>query len=87
MIATSAHVIWKVIGEEAVFLDTRAGSYYLLNDSGARIWTLFTEGKTVGEVAALISQEFQTSCEAAREDIAELIASLLDAEIITEQPN
>lgn len=87
MIATATHVIWKVVGDEAVFLDTRAGNYYLLNQTGARIWTLLTENKTTDEVAAIIAREFQTTPEAAKVDIAQLLESLLAAEIICQQPN
>lgn len=82
MVSPSTHVIWKVLGDEAVFLDTLNGEYYLLNETGSRIWALLSEGKSKDTVAETVASEFQTTFEIAKADIDELLDSLAKSGII-----
>ena len=49
--------------EETVMLSVAAGRYYALNATATRIWDLLENPKTIGEVAALLREEFEVDQE------------------------
>jgi coenzyme PQQ synthesis protein D (PqqD) len=63
-------------GEATIVLPD--GSYIkVLNQTGSRIWDLMDGSRGVKEIAAVISEEFETTAEAAEHDVnefAELLA-------------
>jgi len=69
-------VLFTSMGEDAVLLHAQRGDYYSLNKVGARLWVLTDGSKTIGELAELITQEFEISKEQAESDIIELAEQL-----------
>lgn len=75
-------IIWRMVDDEVLLLDTCTGDYFCLNESGTRIWALFNENKTVDETAKIISDEYQISFEEAKSDVLELVNNLEESRII-----
>ena len=69
-------VLFTSMGEDAVLLHAQRGDYYSLNKVGARLWVLTDGSKTIEELAALITEEFDISKDQAEQDIVELAEQL-----------
>jgi hypothetical protein len=68
--------VGRVINGEAVIVLPQQGTVKVLNEVGARIWTLADGSRTVGEIAAVICAEYQVTTEEAREDACRFIETL-----------
>lgn len=66
-------VLYTSMGEDAVLLHVKRGDYYSLNKVGARLWVLADGTKSIVDLAALLTEEFEISQEQAESDIIELI--------------
>lgn len=76
------HILWKVIGHEAILFDTTTGDFFSLSGTGIRIWCLLTEGKSSPEIASTILAEYEVDPETAQDDVDELIANMKSNGII-----
>jgi hypothetical protein len=59
-------------------------SIYTLNETGARIWELIDGQRTLAEIHQHISQEFEIDPMVARDDLVELVESLLEQGALVE---
>lgn len=59
-------------------------SVYTLNETAARLWQLFCEGRSVGSAADEIAREFEVTLEEALRDASGLAKDLLEARIVEE---
>ena len=50
---------------------------YVLNETGARIWSLLDGQHSLGEIGTLLAQEYNVQPETARADLAEVVDELL----------
>ena len=57
-------------------------SIFNLNQTGTFIWEKINGQRTVGEIVALVTADFQVSSDQAREDCDEFFAQLLEARAI-----
>ncbi len=73
---------WNVIDEEAVVLNLDSGHYYILNETGCRIWELLDGEKTVAKIASHISQEYEVAEEVAAGDTARILGELLGEKLV-----
>ncbi len=73
---------WNVIDEEAVVLNLDSGHYYILNETGCRIWELLDGEKTVANIAGHISLEYEVTEETAAGDIVRILEELLEEKLI-----
>jgi hypothetical protein len=62
--------------EELLLLDPEDGSYYALEEVGARIWELCDGKRRVADIAATLNEEFDAPPEAIRADLFELLEEL-----------
>ena len=69
-------MLFRDLGGEAVLLDVASGSYFGLNEVGARVWRLITEGKTLPEVAAALAAEYAVPGEQLQADLLALVEDL-----------
>ena len=76
-------VLFTSMGEDAVLLHAQRGDYYSLNKVGARLWVLTDGCKTIGDLAELITEEFDISREQAETDIIELAEQLEKEGLVT----
>ena len=69
-------VLAEQVDGETVLLDLDSGMYFGLNDVGARIWELCDGTRTVSEIVASISDEYDAPEEVIRSDVQELLGTL-----------
>ena len=71
----SKNVTWKPLGEKIVAVKVDSGEYYTMNEVSSLIWRGINDGKTVDEIAVLISQEYDNDdTESIKKDIVEQIS-------------
>jgi hypothetical protein len=68
---------------EAVLVLPGKGQVKVLNDVGARIWSLANGTRTVREIATQITAEYQVDQATAEADTLEFLADLVEREIVT----
>jgi hypothetical protein len=76
-------VAWQTIGDEAVVMSLAEGRVLGLNPTGALVWSLVEERDEDGLVAAVV-ERFATEATAAREDVREFMALLLERGLVLE---
>lgn len=75
-------VMSREVDGETVLLDLASGMYFGIDEVGTRIWVLLGEGKTVGEVASTIAEEYDAKAEQITADTLEFVGLLLDKGLI-----
>ena len=68
---------------EAVLVLPGKGQVKVLNDVGARIWSLADGTRTVREIAAQLTAEYQVDPATAETDTLDFLADLVQREIVT----
>ena len=68
----------RLVDDETVILDLESGMYFGLDGVGKRIWEAVAEGKTLRDIAATISSEFEVEEAQALNDIFEFTADLVE---------
>ena len=76
-------VLARQVGEETVMLDLADGTYFGLDQVGARIWQLLGEDKTIGEVCDVIMGEYDVSRHDIERDVLRLVGELADRGLMT----
>ena len=76
-------VVGRIVSGEAVIVLPKKGQVKVLNEVGARIWSLIDGVRTVREIVAIIIIEFAVSEEEAKIDTREFLTQLAEREIIT----
>ncbi len=61
---------------ELVALHIENGTYYSFNETAARIWALLDRPKSVGELCAALTAEFEIDAEACEEHVMLLLRDL-----------
>lgn len=80
-VASRDHLSCDLAGE-AVILDLTTGTYYGLNEVGARVWELLKEPRTVEEVRDLLVSEYEVDPVRCERDVQELIEDLVQRRLI-----
>lgn len=65
------------IGGEAVMMSIEKGAYFGLNPIATRIWDLIDQPKSIAELIAVISDEYEVSDEQCAADVQEFVADML----------
>ncbi len=79
----SEHVIAQRSGSDLVLFHMESGNYYSLNELGATIWELIDGRRPILEVTRVLETEFDAPPELILADCRELIASLLENDLLT----
>ena len=69
---------------ELVLLDPEDGSYYTLDEVGARIWELADGTRTAAEIAEALDEEFDASLDTIQADLLDLLAELTASGLVTD---
>ena len=77
-------VLHQEVHGEAVLLDLASERYFGLNQVGARIWALCSQGQTQGAVLEALEAEFEVGREQLEADLARLLSQLLEAGLLVE---
>lgn len=62
--------------DELVLLDVQAGSYFALNEVGARVWDLCDGTRSVGEIFGVVAAEFDAPLDVIERDVRGLLEDL-----------
>jgi hypothetical protein len=72
----------QVEGKE-ILLRLDSGEYYALDDVGRRIWELCDGARSVSEVIATVSEEYDAPQDIIQADALELLQDLLDEKLVS----
>lgn len=76
------HVRAQQLEDQMVILDLSSGIYFGLNHAGSRIWDLIKQGRTLGDTAAVVAEEFDVPLAEVQSDAAELAGELVLRKLI-----
>lgn len=79
----SPDVLFRELEGEAVMLDLGSERYYGLDEVGARIWQLLEVHHNAETVVNQMLAEYEVGEEQLRSDVAQLIADLAEAGLVT----
>jgi hypothetical protein len=79
----SKDAVFRDLDGGAVILDLNAGTYFGLNDVGARIWQLIVEKGALRAVFEQLCAEYNAAPETLETDLLALVTSLADARLGT----
>ncbi len=83
VVTKGKEIPWNFIDEEAVLLNLDSGHYYILNDTGRRVWELLDGEHTVEEIVECIFEEYEVEREKASQDVFRLLEEL-EGELLIE---
>ena len=71
-------VMSRLVDDETVLLDLESGMYFGLDGVGKRIWESVTDGKSLGEIAAVITAEYEVDEAQALSDVIAFASDLVE---------
>lgn len=77
-------IIAKQVGTEMVLLDYDRGIYYGLNPIGAQVWQLLHDGRQVGEIVNILTNEYEAPAETIQADVEALLRDLRERGLLPE---
>jgi hypothetical protein len=80
-------VLFRQLDQEAVLLDLKSGTYFGLNEVGARAWQLMLEHGQLSDVLGVLLQEFDAESEVVERDLLELAGQLVARQLAVVKPN
>lgn len=70
-------MLFRHLENEAVLLDLKSGTYFGLNEVGARAWHLIVERGSLARVLEALAEEFDVEREIVERDLLALAAQLV----------
>ena len=70
------------VEDGAVVLHMGTKRYFSLNETGAEIWRLIEEEVPVVEIPARLSESYDVPIDEARAEVAELVAALVEHDLL-----
>ena len=77
-------VVTELDDKEAVLLHLGTKMYYTLNETGIRIWQLFSEGHSISEASETIHNEYDVLPDAAQKSVLNITQELIDQKLVTQ---
>ncbi len=77
------NILLQRVADEMVILDPANGQYYGLNDSGARIIMLLSDGQDLASIARQMLEEYDVERAPLERDIQKLIGELTRHGLVT----
>ena len=75
-ITIAPEVICRELGGELIILNLENGTYFGLDEIGARIWQLIQEHGSLDKVFAALCDEYEASADTLRRDLLNLVNEL-----------
>ena len=75
-------VVAAEVGEQAVLLDVDTGTYFHLDQVGARIWSLIAEGRQLETIVHVLSSEYDVKIGELRRDVQAFLERLSERDLI-----
>lgn len=82
-ITVSPQVLFQELDNESIMLNLRDDAYYRLDEVGTRLWQLLSETGQVEQVVRQMLIEYQVEEARLRQDLANLLAQMANAGVIT----
>jgi hypothetical protein len=82
IVAAVKNQVSAVVGDEAVILHLKDGTYFGLNPVGAAVWKLIEKPKTVPQLRDALVGEFEVSAAECERDLLNLLESLAKVGLI-----
>lgn len=80
------HVVFALVGEESILLNTDSGQYYGLDLIGTKVWLSLAQGATERQICDELLEEFAVEPDALRADIQSILGQLAQRGLITPLP-
>jgi hypothetical protein len=71
-------VMSRLVDDETVLLDLESGMYFGLDGVGKRIWESISQGASLGEIARIITAEYEVDEQEALEDVVRFTSELVE---------
>ncbi len=79
-------VVYTVLDDkQAVLLHMSETAYFSLNQTGARIWQLLEQQKSLGEISVTLADEYDVSLERSQQSVLNLVQELAVANLLSLQ--
>lgn len=75
-VVIAANVVVRRLGNEMVLLDLASGTYFGLNEVGARVWDLLKSGLPPAQIVQTLGEEFDADSATIERDLAVLLDTL-----------
>jgi hypothetical protein len=75
-VALSEEVAFREMSGEGVLLDLASGTYFGLNQVGARLWALLAQDDSLDHATAALEREYAVSPEQLRVDVERLLQQM-----------
>ena len=82
IVTRSSEVVSSKVGDELALMSLDRGEFYLANPTTAAVWRLLEEPVGVGDLCKTLEHEYDVSSRECQEDLLELLAALLDLELV-----
>jgi len=79
----NAAVVGRIVDGEAVLVLSGQGQVKVLNEVGARIWTLADGTRTLRDIVAAICAEYDVDFRQAEADVCGFVAELAEREVVS----
>lgn len=73
----------RIYGSDAVIISPDEGVVRMLNPTATRIWQLADGSRSVDEIAAILTAEFDVELSQARQSVIRLLTELSDKQLIS----
>ena len=80
-LVVDGEVLFRRLDDEAVLLDLKSGTYFGLNDVGARTWQLIVEHRVLSRVLEALVREYAAEREVIERDLLELGRQLVTRQL------
>jgi len=77
-------VMSRLVSDETVLLDLASGMYFGLDGVGQKIWEAVTEGRSLGEAATAIVNDYEVDEAQAQTDVIEFATDLVARGLLAE---
>ena len=77
-------VMSRLVSDETVLLDLASGMYFGLDGVGQKIWEAVTEGRSLGEAATAIVNDYEVDETQAQTDVIEFATDLVARGLLAE---
>lgn len=82
----AAELLEAELGDELVALEPDAGTCFGFNNVAAAVWRRLSSPKSLSELSAELSDEYEVSDEECRSDVAALLDELLSRKLVRVKP-
>jgi coenzyme PQQ synthesis protein D (PqqD) len=76
------HVLFRLLGDEAVLVNLQTEKYLGLNPVGARIWTAITDAPSIEHACGELIREYDVEPAELRRDLAAFVEQLAANQLI-----